>query len=258
MRDQAAGGESRSQARRAARPAWPATQMPTASRSTTTRRWPRSPIPRSSRPRPSEPRYKTPLQSGPESRRPRDSTSTCEASHTVVVVDTAARRKVAEIPVGGQPTDVTFSPDGRRAFVSNRLDDTVSVIDVAQPQGRGHRPGRRRAARRADRPRGQAPLRAEHVVRQTSRSSTRPTLKEVKRLSASRGPWALALSPDGSRLLVTNTLSRFVKFRTPSMSEVTVIDTRAPRWSRPRRSCRRRICCRAWPGIPAASSPWSR
>ena len=48
----------------------------------------------------------------------------------MIVVDTATRRKVAEIPVGGQPMDVTFSPDGRRAFVSNRLDDSLSVIDV--------------------------------------------------------------------------------------------------------------------------------
>ncbi|KPJ72086.1 MAG: hypothetical protein AMS14_08505 [Planctomycetes bacterium DG_20] len=51
------------------------------------------------------------------------------------------------------------------------------------------------------------------------------SLAEVKRLEASRSPWSLALSPDGSRLCVTNNLSRFVPFRTPSMSEVTMIDT---------------------------------
>ena len=39
----------------------------------------------------------------------------CEASHTVIVVDVRGRRKIAEIPVGQQPTDVTFSPDGQRA-----------------------------------------------------------------------------------------------------------------------------------------------
>jgi YVTN family beta-propeller protein len=33
------------------------------------------------------------------------------------------------------------------------------------------------------------------------------------------------LSPDGALLAATNTLSRFVPFRTPSMSEVTIIDT---------------------------------
>jgi YVTN family beta-propeller protein len=51
------------------------------------------------------------------------------------------------------------------------------------------------------------------------------TLVETKRLAASRSPWSLSRSPDGSRILVTNNLSSFVEFRTPSLSEVTVIDT---------------------------------
>ena len=42
----------------------------------------------------------------------------CEASGTVVVVDAAQRVKVAEIPVGGQATDLAFSPDGTRAYVT--------------------------------------------------------------------------------------------------------------------------------------------
>ena len=50
------------------------------------------------------------------------------------------------------------------------------------------------------------------------------TLKEVKRLSASRSPWDLALSPDGRTILVTNVLSRYTGDRNPSLSEVTVID----------------------------------
>ena len=50
------------------------------------------------------------------------------------------------------------------------------------------------------------------------------TGKETKRLAASRNPWSAALSPDGRRLLVTNALSRFGKFRTAPMSEVTVFD----------------------------------
>ena len=48
----------------------------------------------------------------------------------MIVVDPETRMKVAEIPVGGNPTGVAFSPDGQRAFVTNRLDDTVSVIDT--------------------------------------------------------------------------------------------------------------------------------
>jgi hypothetical protein len=44
-------------------------------------------------------------------------------------------------------------------------------------------------------------------------------------LEACRNPWALSLSPDGSQILVTNALSRFVPFRQAPLSEVTIIDT---------------------------------
>jgi YVTN family beta-propeller protein len=149
---------------------------------------------------------------------------TCEAASSVVVVDTATRGKVAEIPVGGQPMDVTFSPDGRRAFVSNRLDDSVSVIDVGTRKVVATIPV-------GDEPHGVLTDRAGkylYVLNTATEDISvidTATLEEVKRLSASRGPWALAMSPDGSRISVTNMLSRFVKPRTESVSEVTVIDT---------------------------------
>ncbi len=50
--------------------------------------------------------------------------------------------------------------------------------------------------------------------------------KEIKRLSAGRGTWGIDRSPDGKSILVTNNLSHYVKFRTPSLSEVTVIGTK--------------------------------
>jgi len=49
--------------------------------------------------------------------------------------------------------------------------------------------------------------------------------KEVKRLAAGRGAWAVNRSPDDRSVFITNNLSHYVKFRTPSRSEVTVIDT---------------------------------
>jgi YVTN family beta-propeller protein len=51
--------------------------------------------------------------------------------------------------------------------------------------------------------------------------------EEVKRLAASRGPWGAALSPDGRYVYVTNNLPRYGEFRTPAMSEVTVVETGA-------------------------------
>ncbi|MGO9776669.1 MAG: beta-propeller fold lactonase family protein [Terracidiphilus sp.] len=42
----------------------------------------------------------------------------------------SANYVVARIPVGHDPRGLTLSRDGRRLFVANRLDDTISVIDT--------------------------------------------------------------------------------------------------------------------------------
>ena len=179
--------------------------------------------PRQLPPEQEEPIYKTPLNMAltPDGK---ELYVACEASHSVVVIDVAARSKVAEIAVGQHPADVALSPDGARAYVSNRLDDTVSVLDVAQ----------RKVLQTfavGDEPHGLLTDRTGSTLYVLNTSSdsisvidTR-TLGEIKRIEASRRPWSLALSPDGTRICVTNSLSRFVPFRTPSMSEVTWIDT---------------------------------
>ena len=147
----------------------------------------------------------------------------CEASGSVAVVDAATRARVAEVTVGGQATDVAFSPDGTRAYVTSRLNDSVSVIDVASRKVV-------QAIPVADEPHGVAvdPAGRTLFVLGTAFDAVSvvdlASGKETKRLAASRNPWSAALSPDGKRLLVTNALSRFVKFRTPPMSEVTVLD----------------------------------
>jgi YVTN family beta-propeller protein len=140
-----------------------------------------------------QPRYKTPrnLALSPDGR---EIYVACEASDTVVVVDVAARRKVAEIVVGGQPEDVAFSPDGRRAFVSNRLDDTVSVVDTKSRKTVA-------SVRVGGEPHGLLTDRAGkrlYVLNTMSDSISvidTATLKEVKRLTASRGPWSLPFRP---------------------------------------------------------------
>ena len=147
----------------------------------------------------------------------------CEASRSVIVVDTRERRKVGEIPVGGQPNDVAFSPDGKTVFVTNRLDDTVSVIDVPSRQVRQVIPV-------GDEPHGVLTNRSGTLLYVLNAAIDgisvidTSTLEEIKRLSASRNPWSLSLSPDGAQILVTNNLSRFVEFRKPPTSEITVVD----------------------------------
>jgi len=169
-------------------------------------------------------RYKTPLNLAisPDSK---EMYVACEASDSVIVIDVASQSKIDEIPVGGQPHDVTFSPDGRLAYVSNRLDDSVSVIDVRS----------RKVIRTApvgDEPHGVLtdPTGRTLYVLNTSEDSISlldtATMKEIKRLQASRAPWSLAMSPDGRTIHITNTLSRLVEFRKPSISEITILDVK--------------------------------
>jgi len=147
----------------------------------------------------------------------------CEASDSVIVVDTRTRAKVAEIPVGRQPHDVTFSPDGKKAYVTNRLDDSVSEIDTATRTVL-------RTANAGDEPHGVLtdPSGKFLYILNTSEDSLSildtQDLKQIRKLATSRYPWSLALSPDGQQIAVTNSLSRFVPLRAPSISELTVLD----------------------------------
>jgi YVTN family beta-propeller protein len=50
---------------------------------------------------------------------------------TVTVIDTSTEAVLGTIPVGAGPARVAISPDGTRAYVSNRDSDSVSAIDTA-------------------------------------------------------------------------------------------------------------------------------
>ncbi len=170
-----------------------------------------------------EPRYKTPLNMA---LRPgtNEIWVTCSGSDSVILVDASGREKIAEIAVGGMPEDVTFSPDGSRAYVSNLFDDTVSVIDTAARKVIQTVPV-------GDEPHGvlmDSRGRRLYVVNSISDDITvldGKTLAREKTLVASRRPWSLAASPDGAFIAVSHALSRFVPFRKPSQSEVTIINT---------------------------------
>jgi YVTN family beta-propeller protein len=169
------------------------------------------------------PQYKTPLNMA-LSPNGRELYVACEASDSVIVIDVRAQEKVAEISTGGQPTDVTFHPNGALAYVSNRLDDTVSVVDVKARSVIATLPV-------GDEPHGvltDGAGKTLYVLNTLSDDISvfdTQSLKEIKRLRASRSPWSLSLSPNGKQIAITNNLSRFVKFRSPALSEITVIDT---------------------------------
>ncbi|HOJ59757.1 MAG TPA: multiheme c-type cytochrome [bacterium] len=167
--------------------------------------------------------YKTPFNLAVS----RDGTrlyAACEAANSLLVLDTGTGRILAEIPVGALPHDVCLSPDETRAYVSNRGTDSVSVVDTAAFQVT-------HTIAVGDEPHQMATNREGTILYVANGGSYDISVvdlvagKESKRLAASRGTWGMARSPDGEYVYVTNNLSQFVPFRTPSLSEVTVIET---------------------------------
>ncbi len=148
----------------------------------------------------------------------------CEGSNTVISVDLNREEIVAEVAVGSQPHFVLLSPDERHAYVSNRGSDNVSVIDTETSQVLS-------TLVVGDEPHEMA-TDEEGTLLYVANAGTYDVSvidlvagEETKRLAASRGPWGAARSPDGRSVYVTNNLPRYGEFRTPAMSEVTVIET---------------------------------
>lgn len=152
----------------------------------------------------------------------------CEGSDSLIVVDTEKEKVLAETRVENLPHGVCLSPGEDRIYVSNRGSDSVSVIDAASYQVL-------ETIRVGDEPHDlMTDLKGEtlYVANTGSNDLSVVDLKEsreVKRLSGGRGPWGMSRSPDAKSIYVTNNLSHFVKFREPSLSEVTVIGTETAR-----------------------------
>ncbi|HZW11498.1 MAG TPA: GC-type dockerin domain-anchored protein [Phycisphaerales bacterium] len=59
-----------------------------------------------------------------------DTLVTCDSfDNTITIIDPQSWAVIAAVDVGRVPTAATFSPEGARVFVSNRDDDTISVIE---------------------------------------------------------------------------------------------------------------------------------
>ncbi len=148
----------------------------------------------------------------------------CEASNSMIALDAGSGRILAEVPVGTQPHYVVLSPDEARLYVSNRGSDDVSVLDadsyaVLSTIAVGDEPHEMVTNRQGN---------LLYVANAGTYDISVVDLEngeEWKRLAASRGPWGVAISPDGRHVYVTNNLPRYGEFRTPAISEVTVVET---------------------------------
>lgn len=147
----------------------------------------------------------------------------CEQSNSLIVVDPITRRVVDEIVVGSRPQDVAVSPDGTRLYVTNRFSASLTVIDATSRNVLaeipvGHEP--HGVLTDASGSRVYVLNTGQHSV---SVIDSRE-LVEVRRLAAGRGPWSLALHPQGRLAVATSTLPDLVPFRDPPRSEITLID----------------------------------
>ncbi len=119
---------------------------------------------------------------------------------TVAVLD-AAGSGLGTVKVGQSPSGLAIDPAGARLYVANRESDTLSVIDL----GNFHA--------LATVPVGHAPfgvtIQGGRVFVANVQSGDvsvvdTGTLAETRRLKVGDFPYAVAVTPDGSRILVTN------------------------------------------------------
>jgi len=153
---------------------------------------------------------------------------TAEEDDALLVVQLHARTVLDRIPVGKHPHTVVLSRDGRTAYVSNGWSGSVSQVDLTA----------RRVSREfavGDGPAGMV-LDSEERVLYVANGGTNDISvvdlesgRERHRLAGGQNPHGVALAPDGDRVYVTSRLSNPVPFRTPPVTEVTVVDARTQR-----------------------------
>jgi YVTN family beta-propeller protein len=147
----------------------------------------------------------------------------CENTNEVLLLDAESRQVINSVTVGKYPFDATLSPDERRLYVSNRWDDTVSVVDLDDMKVVRTFPV-------GDDPHGLITdasgkyLYVANLAEDNISVIETENFTEVKRLLAGKYPFNLTRSPDGRYIYVSNQQSNPVPFRTPPILELTIID----------------------------------
>lgn len=148
-----------------------------------------------------------------------DKTAQC-----VTVVDVAANKPVRDIAVPGEPNGLALSADGTKLYVAERKAHAVAVIDTAKaavtrrlPVG----PWPVAVTLAAKTNRLYACNQGDHSVSVVDLA----TGKEMKRIAALREPSCAAISPDESRLVVTNLLPDGASTDLNLAADVNIFDT---------------------------------
>jgi YVTN family beta-propeller protein len=148
----------------------------------------------------------------------------CQGGDSLLAVDPATRRVVAQAKVGHKPRSIAVSPDGKSLFVSNEWSDTVSEIDAVSFQVRRTlKTGWGPVGLTTDRT-GKALYVANSIGNNVSVIDL-ASGKENRRLMTERFPHYVALSRDGRRVYVSNLLPHVGPYDQPPLSELLAIDT---------------------------------
>ena len=136
----------------------------------------------------------------------------CQDSNQVAVIDTGSKSVSATIPVGSRPTGVAFNASGTRAYVANLWSGNVSVIDTASKSIANTFGAASGPAAVAVSPDGGS----VYVANEYSNTITvHDAWGTVQNTIGVNFPNSLAMTPNGSRLIVTN----------GNISAASVIDT---------------------------------
>jgi len=168
------------------------------------------------------PKYKTPIQLAlcPDGSR---LLVTAQDSDSLLVIDPAAGRMTAEVPVGKRPFGVAVNKACTTAYVANEDSDSVSVVDLRKNEAVETLPTGKSPNGVALGPDESRLFVANWLGHDVSVVDLAHPAADL-RLTAGNNPTALALSPDGGTLLVANELSRIARFPNPPVTEVTAID----------------------------------
>ncbi len=139
--------------------------------------------------------------------------------YVTMSINVAESKEVVRIPVGKAPVQVAFLPDGRRAYVSLRDENSVAIIDTAQRKKIATVPVGRNPIQVFFTPDG----RYVYVANQGSEKNPDNTVSVIETASnrvvatvkTGQGAHGVVISDDGSRAFIANTFA----------STVSVIDT---------------------------------
>jgi YVTN family beta-propeller protein len=136
-----------------------------------------------------------------------------DVGNTISVIKTASNKVIATITVGKFPAGVAFTPDGRRAYVTNRGDNTVSVIDTKTRTVRTTVPVQYKPANVAITPDGRHayvtnfgdPIPRPGTTVSVIDTTTDMVVATIPGVGP--GPLGVAVTPDGAYVYVVNVLS---------------------------------------------------